>query len=167
MIGPYFKFMVLPDEIRDANKIRSKARLDCVSFTDDMQGGYQGLTYFVNTKGHLFFYKIPSRSIVNTASKRLAEWLLTNNSLNLSSIYIEDIDYPEIGYGYPNANRLLSNGSPNPLFPYRNDGYLFILNQDYSEVELIVILHIPKSLTPLFRRFDPPVDNLRSFGLLR
>lgn len=139
MIGAYYKLVQLPDEIRKANKIRSKARLDCVSFSDQVPGGYQGLTIFVNSKGHLFFYKTPCRDFVNTDSKRLAEWSLTNSSLNLSSIYIEDMDCPEIGYGYPNAKRLLSNGSPNPLFPYRNDGYLFLLNRDYSEIELLVI----------------------------
>jgi hypothetical protein len=139
MIGAYYKLVQLPDEVRAANKIRSKARLDCISFSDQVQGGYKGLTIFVNSKGQLFFYKTPCREFVNTESKRLAEWSLTNSSLNLSSIYIEDIEYPEIGYGYPNANRLLNNGSPNPLFPYRNDGYLFMVDQDYSQIELLVI----------------------------
>lgn len=139
MIAAYYKLVQLPDEIRKAHKIRSKARLDCVSFTDQVQGGYQGLTIFVNSKGQLFFYKTPCKDFVNSDSKRLAEFSLTNSSLNLSSIYIEDMDCPEIGYGYPNSKRLLSNGSPNPLFPYRNDGYLFLLNKDYSEIELLVI----------------------------
>jgi hypothetical protein len=118
---------------------RSKARLDCISFTDNVVGNYQGLTNFVNSKGQLFFYKTACRDFVNTASKRLAEWSLTNSSLNFSSIYIEDMDCPEIGYGYPNAKRLLSNGSPNPLFPFRNDGYLFLPNKEYSEIEIIII----------------------------
>lgn len=139
MIGAYYRLALLPEEVRASNKIRSKARLDCVSFTDLVAGNYQGLTNFVNSKGQLFFYKTPCRDFVNTDSKRMAEWSLTYSSLNFSSIYIEDMDYPEIGYGYPNAKRLLSNGSPNPLFPFRNDGYLFIVNNDYSEIELIII----------------------------
>lgn len=141
MISTYHKLVQLPDEIRKANKISSKARLDCISFTDQVPGGYQGLTKFVNSKGQLFFYKTPCRDFVNTDSKRLAEYSLTNSSLNLSSIYIEDMDYPEIGYGYPNPKRLLGKKQqkPNPLFPYRNDAYLFLLNRDYSEIELLVI----------------------------
>jgi hypothetical protein len=75
---------------------------------------------------------------VQTDSKRLAEWSLTNNSQNLSSIYIEDLDCPEIGYGYPNPNRLCS-GNPNPMFPFRLDGFLFVVNKDYSQIELFVI----------------------------
>ena len=139
MIGAYYKLAILPDEVRAANKIRSKARLDCISFTDRVAGGYKGLTNFVNSKGQLFFYKTPCRDFVNTDSKRLAEWSLTGNGLNFSSIYIDDLDCPEIGYGYPNASRLLSNGSINPLFEFRNDGYLFLINKDYSEIELLII----------------------------
>ncbi len=135
MIGAYYKLAMLPDEVKASNKIRSKARLDCIYFT----GNYQGLTNFVNPKGQLFLYKTACNNFVNTDSKRLSEWSLTHSSINFSSIYIEDIDYPQIGYGYPNAKRLLSNGKANPLFQYRNDGYLFLVNKDYSEIELLII----------------------------
>jgi hypothetical protein len=139
MIVAYYKLATLPDEVRAANNIRSKARLDCICQTDLVAGNYKGLTKFVNHKGQLYFYKTPCKDFVNTDSKRIAEWSLTGNGLNLSSIYIDDIDCPEIGYGYPNANRLLSNDSLNPLFEFRNDGYLFLINRDYSEIELLVI----------------------------
>lgn len=162
MIPNYFKFVMLPDNVRANHKIKSKARLDCISFT----GKYQGLTNFVNSKGQLFFYKTPARDFVNTDSKRLAEWSLTNSSLNLSSIYIEDMDYPEIGYGYPNAKRLLSNGSPNPLFPFRNDGYLFIINKDYSEIELLAIPDGRNLISSYYQKmidggFDDEIKELR------
>jgi len=139
MIVAYYKLATLPDEVRAANKIRSKARLDCICLTDLAAGNYKGLTDFVNHKGQLYFYKTPCRDFVNTDSKRIAEWSLTGNGLNFSSIYIDDLDYPEIGYGYPNASRYLFNGSPNPLFNFRNDGYLFLMNKDYSEIELLIV----------------------------
>ena len=139
MIPLYFRLEILSDEIRANNKIKSKARLDCVSFYDSVPGGYKGLEPFKNSKGQLFFYKTPARDIVEANSKRISEWSLTNSSLNFSSIYIEDFDFPEYGYGYPNANRLLSNRNANPLFNYRNDGYLFIVNADYSVIELLII----------------------------
>jgi len=139
MLSAYYKLVSLPDEVRATHKIKSKPRLDCVSFTDYVPGGYKGLTVFVNKKGQLFFYKTPCKNFVNTDSKRLSEWSLTNNSLNLSSIYIEDLDCPEIGFGYPNAKRLLSNRTPNPLLPFRNDGYLFLINKDSSQIELFII----------------------------
>lgn len=166
MIGAYYKLAILPDEVRAANKIRSKARLDCISFTDMVVGGYKGLTNFVNFKGQLFFYKTPCRDFVNTDSKRLAEWSLTGNGLNLSSLYLDDIDYPEIGYGYPNAKRLLSNGSGNPLFPFRNDGYLFLINKDYSVIELFIIPDGRNLISSYYQKmidggFDDKVRELR------
>jgi hypothetical protein len=139
MIKALFKVAILPDEVRVANKIRSKARLDCISYADLGAGNYKGLTDFVNHKGQLFFYKTPCKEAWNADRKRLAEWSLTNNGLNLSSIYIDDLEFPEIGYGYPNAKRLLKDGSQNPLFEFRNDGYLFLMNKDYSEIEILVI----------------------------
>jgi hypothetical protein len=139
MIKALFKVAILPDEVRAANKIRSKARLDCISYADLGAGNYKGLTDFVNHKGQLFFYKTPCKEAWNADRKRLAEWSLTNNGLNLSSIYIDDLEFPEIGYGYPNAKRLLKDGSQNPLFEFRNDGYLFLMNKDYSEIEILVI----------------------------
>ncbi len=138
MIAAYYKLQSLSDMARAANKIRSKARLDCIGFVDRVQGGYKGLEAFRNSKGQLAFYKTPARDIVEAHSKRLAEWTLTNNSLNLSSLYIEDTDFMQYAYGYPNAKSHLSNGTANPLFPFRNDGYLFTVNADYSEIELLI-----------------------------
>lgn len=143
MLAALYKFGSLPDDVKASHKIRSKARLDCVSFSDRMSGGYKGLTNFVNTKGQLFLYKTPCRDFVSADSKRMAEWALTNSingqTINFSSIYIEDMDCQEIGYGYSNPNRLLSNGKPNPQFEFRNDGYLFLVNTDYTEIEVLVI----------------------------
>ena len=139
MIENYFRLSTLSEEIKTLNKIRSKARLDCTYYSNLGENNYKGLTEFVNKKGQLFFYKTSCRDFINTHNKRIAEFSLTGGGLNFSSIYIDDIDYPEIGYGYPNANRLLSNGKTNPLFEFRNDGYLFLINKDYSTIELFVI----------------------------
>ena len=165
MIGAYYKLAILPDEVRAANKIRSKARLDCISFIDMVAGNYKGLTNFVNYKNQLFFYKTSCRDFVNTDSKRLAEWSLTNE-LNFSSIYIDDLDFPKIVYGYPNANRLLSNGNQNPLFEFRNDGYLFLINKDYSEIELLIIPDGRNLISSYYQKlidggFDDEVRKLR------
>ncbi|NCU33336.1 MAG: hypothetical protein EOM23_10515, partial [Candidatus Moranbacteria bacterium] len=99
MITAYYRFENLPDELRAANKIKSKARLDCTGHAGD----YKGLTKFVNNKGMLFFYLTAARDFVNADSKRIADVSLTNGSINLTSIYIEDTDFPQFGYGYPNA----------------------------------------------------------------
>lgn len=164
MIAAYYKLAILSDEVRLANKIRSKERLDCVSFSDLVS--YKGLTHFVNHKNQLFFYKTPCRNMVSTDSKRLAEWSLTGNGVNFSSIYIDDFDCPEIGYGYPNPNRLLSNGSVNPLFEFRNDGYLFLINKNYSVVELLIVTDGRNLISSYYQRlidggFDEDVRLLR------
>src|SRR5690625_4631042 len=57
----------------------------------------------------------------------------------MTSVYNEDLVYPELSSGYPNTTQILSNGSANPLFQYRNDGYLFIENKDSSELEMLII----------------------------
>ncbi len=162
MIKAYFKLVSLPATIKAANNIRSKARLDCVLFF----GNYQGLTNFINKQGQLFFYKTPTRGFINTDYKRLAEWSLTGNSMNLSSIYIDDVDYPDIGYGYPNGNRHLSNGSQNPLFEFRNDGYLFLMNSDYSEIEILIIPDGRNLISSFYQKmidggFDEEIGELR------
>lgn len=167
MIPIYYKLAILPDEIRTANKIRSKARLDCISFTDLVPGGYEGLTNFVNYKGQLFFYRTPCRDFISTDSKRFADWSLTGNGLNFSSIYIDDLDYPEIGYGYGNANRLLKNGSENPMFPFRNDAYLFLINKDYSQIEVFIIPDGRNLISSYYQKlidgdFDDEIAELRA-----
>lgn len=135
MIEGYYKMVTLSDEVKSQNKIKSQSRLDCVLFAGD----YKGLTNFVNAKGQLFLYKTQCREYIKANIKRRAEWSLTNNSLNFSSIYIEDFNSKNFGYGYPNGKQKLSNGDPNPLFPFKNDGYLFVINEDYTEVEIFVI----------------------------
>jgi len=139
MITAYYKLELLSNEIKAINGIRSKHRLDCTSYFDNTEEGYRGLDMFVNKKGHLAFYKTPNRSFLNPERKRISEYSLTNN-YNFSSIYIEDLDYPEYAYGYPNANlKIGSKGELNPAYPYRQDGYLFILNKDYTQIEILVI----------------------------
>lgn len=140
MLKAYYKFILLPDEVKSLNKIKSESRLDCICFTDKFTGNYKGLTFFVNSKGQFFLYKSMPDNFIESDKKRIAEWSLTSKSINLSSIYIEDIEHSEIGYGYPNPNKFIGkNKKPNPLFEFRNDGYLFMMNKDLSELELFII----------------------------
>ena len=135
MITGYFKFEKLPDDIKATFKIRSKARLDCTFYA----GQYKGLTNLVNQKGMLFFFLTAARDFVQADSKRIADYSLTNGSINLTSLYIEDLDYSQFADGTPNAKRFLANGEGNPLFQFRNDGYLFEVNADYTLIEMFVI----------------------------
>jgi hypothetical protein len=162
MIVGYYKLVALSDEVKALNKIRSKARLECIAST----GNYKGLTNFVNKQGQLFFYKTPCREFIEANSKRVAEWSLTNSSLNFSSIYIEDFDFLEYGYGYPNAKPRLSNGEPNPLYPFKNDGYLFIVNKDYTQIEVLILADGRNLISHYYQHlidgyFDAEIQRLR------
>jgi hypothetical protein len=158
MIAAYLKFENLADQVRVKHGIRAKDRIDCTAHTNP--NDYTGLTDFINSKGQMYLYKMAARQIVKASSKRLAEWALSNGKLNLSSIYFEDVDYPEYGYGYPNANRLLSKGQPNPLFPYRNDCYLFLANPDLTTVEILIITNGRNLAGAYYQRLiDGELDN--------
>ena len=132
-----FYLEILSSEVKTANKIRSNNRLDCTLFVDEIN--YQGFKPFYNEDGKFFVYKTQCDNFIQADRRRIAEWSLTSNSLNLSSIYIDDFDFPEFAYGYPNDKMYLSNGKVNPLFSFRNDAYLFIMNKDYTVIEILVI----------------------------
>lgn len=162
MLVGYYKLVAFSDEVKALNKIRSKARLECIASA----GNYKGLTNFVNKQGQLFFYKTPCREFIEANSKRVAEWSLTNSSLNFSSIYIEDFDFLEYGYGYPNAKPRLSNGEPNPLYPFKNDGYLFIVNKDYTQIEVLILSDGRNLISHYYQHlidgyFDAEIQRLR------
>jgi len=166
MIAGYYKFIVLPEGVKQLNKIKSNARLDCVSYA----GNYQGLTFFVNKKGQLSLYKVPARDIVSTHNRRITEWSLSNNNLNFSSIYIENYDCIEFGYGYPNKNPFIGiDKKPNPVYPYCNDGYLFIINRDYTEIEVLVIADGRNLISYYYQHlidgfFDTELSGLRAIA---
>lgn len=136
-IAAYYKFQNLPQEVKDANKIRSPQRLECVAAANPI--GYKGMEPFLNKKGQLFFYLTEAEKIVEAEQERRAEVALTNGSLNFSSLFLPDLDQPEFSFGHPNSKRLLSNRKPNPLYPFRNDGYLFLSSLDYQQIELLII----------------------------
>jgi hypothetical protein len=135
----YYKLIVLPDEVKVFHGIRSKVRKDCVMFNDSQVGGYEGLQPLYNHRGQFYLYLTLAGHFINADSRRKPEWSLTQSGFNLTSIYLEDFDFPQYGYGYPYSERFMGNGSENPLYHFRNDGYLIIMDDDRSELELIVI----------------------------
>ena len=160
----YYNFLSLPEPVRKVHKIRSKVRLDCTRYADD--AGYKGLQPFINRKGQLFFYLTPARQFVTGQAKRIAEWSLTQSSLNLTSLYIEDFDNPEYAFGYPNRYKKLSNGTQNPLYEYRSDAYLFILDTYIRQVEMIVVPEQRNMISNWYQllldgELDDDIQNLR------
>ena len=129
----YYKFSKLPKVVKKLNKIRSEKRIDCTHHFNPIK--YNGLTNFVNKKRQIFFYVTDTTQFSSSFQK--SEVALTQSGFNFSSI-IYECDGCNIGYGYPNPKYRLSNSQLNPLYKHRNDGYIFIHNEEYSEVELLV-----------------------------
>ena len=76
--------------------------------------------------------------------------LQAKNSLNFTGLkdYFQDGKLSGFAYGYPLDKPIYSkDGKPNPFFDYKNDGFLFLIEQDEkdptnltpSSIELVVL----------------------------
>ncbi|MBO6573343.1 MAG: hypothetical protein JJ958_12980 [Balneola sp.] len=140
----YYHFKTLPIDIRKANGIRTDKRLDCIQFSNG-SGDHRGLDSLKNHKGMIYLNKVRANEIINTDVRRITDWSLTGRSrqakcsINLTSLFNEHIEYPELYYGNPHNAIRLGNGAENPFFNYRYDGYLFRANKDLTELEMLIL----------------------------
>ncbi len=146
MIDAYFKFVILPDEVRAIHNIKSNSRLDCIEYSNNSILEYNGLDAFTNKKGHLFLYKTEPRNFIKSQYSHKSNWSLTHSTINLTSIYYDENKSNVLGYGFPNHKRTLSNGAINPLYPFRNDAYLMQFNVELTEVDFYVIREARNSI---------------------
>jgi hypothetical protein len=146
MIDAYYKFISLPDEVRTLNKIKSLNRLDCIEYYNNVDLKYNGFDSFTNKKGQMYIYKTKPDYFINSLYSHKSNWSLTHSNINITSIYLNENKSNLFGYGFPNDKRNLSNGSINPLFPFRNDGYLMKFNNDISELEVYIIREAKSSI---------------------
>ncbi len=143
MFDCYIKMQQLSNEVKRANKIKLGAtvpRLDCVA----MAGYYEGLNCLTSAKGQLKFYLQQTRGLIRSNDQRRAGFfLMGDQSVNFSSLFIQSFGnaYQSkcYGFGEPNKNAKKKNGDPNPMLPYADDGYLFIANPDFTEIEILII----------------------------
>ena len=163
IINGYFLFENLPAEVKKTNGIRSEQRLDCTKIAGD----YKGLDAFKNKKSMIYLFPTETNDFVECNGKRMATKALTNGTLNLSSLYIGNFNFPTFAYGYPNAKSKLKNGDVNPLYNYRQDGYLFLKNSELTRIELFVIVGGRNLIEEAFNRFldndfDSEIEQLRN-----
>ena len=143
MFDCYIKIQQLPDEVKRANKIKvgaSVPRLDCIG----MAGFYEGLKCLLSAKGQLKFYLQETRGLINSNDQRRAGFfLMGEHSINFSSVFMQSFDNADqnkcFGFGEPNKNATMKNGDPNPMLPFTKNGYLFISNIDFTEIEILII----------------------------
>ncbi len=137
----YFKLEQLSPEIRIQNNLKpdTKNRLDC-TFFNAPESHLRGLTFFVNHKGMFYLNLTPAQKVSKASLQRQAVYMLTGRSVNLTSIFIDDPESPEYAYGNPPYKPMLTKKKkPNPMFSFKEDLYLFIINDDYTQVELVIV----------------------------
>ncbi len=141
----YFEFVVLPEDTRALFKIKSTERLDCTWFASD--DSMRGMGIFVNSSGMFYIRKNQARQFVDTDPRRIADMALTGNisrygPMNITSIHGDMIEHPNVGYGNPDPRKnLRRKGSdrPNPLFAFKDDLYVFLMNEPRTRIEMLII----------------------------
>ncbi len=137
MIAAYYKLPILSDEIKASNKIKVGAKIpryDCTEFS----GEYEGIKPFISAKGMFKLSLMECREFIKTDKRRMAEFALVGGkNLNFSSLFSEDRS--NIFYGNPNGKPFLNDGKKNPLFLFRNDLYLFIIDKDFTQIEILIL----------------------------
>ncbi len=138
----YLKYQELSADVRLKNNLRpyTKDRLDCVSAYIPEEK-LRGLDHFINPQGQLYLNKAPSRTMSKAAHQRQAAYTLTNKKINITSLFVDFPEYPQYAYGNPPSTERvgIKKDRLNPLFKFRNDLYLFIINSDYTKLEFIII----------------------------
>ena len=137
MIAAYYNLEILSDNLKAANKIKVGAKIpryDCTLFN----GNYQGIKPFINPKGMFKLSLMECRDFVKTDKRRMAEFALVGGkNLNFSSLFAEDGN--TIYYGYPNGKPFLKDGRQNPLFQFRNDLYIFLIDKAFQQIEILIL----------------------------
>lgn len=142
------------ERVRNGLKLDPKTpRLDLIS----MSGWWPAIELLKSKKGMVFFNVIESRGTIDSIeSRRSTYWLQCSSipapidNFNFSSIYTlsNRLNGQMIGHGCPSPDQYLEpkkgkNGQmierPNPLYSYRLDGFLFIVQPDYSMLEIVIV----------------------------
>jgi hypothetical protein len=150
MIESYYLLEILTDVLKAKHKIKVGAvvpRFDCKAYNGD----YEGIKPFVNTKGMFKLSLMDTKEFIKADKKRMAEFVLVGGkNLNFSSLYFED----GIAYGNPNGKPHLKDGRLNPMFPYRQDLFIFLPNETFSQIEVFVLRNQKGYATELLQSFS-------------
>jgi hypothetical protein len=109
------------------------------SKTNGQAGYYKPLHALKNAKNEIVMYlqRNDKCNPNSTAETRLQ----CKDSLNFSSVYLENLKIGEtlIGYGEPPQTKDLKGGKVNPFYESRMDGYLFLISADHNTIEILVV----------------------------
>lgn len=137
--------MITPNIRYYAKLERCNGRIKTLKYRIMVESGYYAPMEKLKGKdGYISMYLQSQRNERNDIP---AMWLQAKNSLNFTGLksYFTDGKISGFAYGYPHDEKTYSKKTiPNPFFDYRNDGFLFIINDDItgvapSNIELIVL----------------------------
>lgn len=143
MFKAYLRLEQLPDAVKAKHNIKvgaKKPRFDLVK----MEGYYPPIGELRNSKnGQTCFFLNGTDGIIHSHIHKAETYLQAKGSLNFSSIYMADqtpINGYLLGYGFPNPSQTYSKKKvSNPFYDYRGDGFLFVIAEDWSSIEILVI----------------------------
>ena len=137
----YFNLEVLNPVIRVSNNLKptTKDRYDCTRFNIPNDND-RGFRFFKNPKGMIYLKRTESVPVIKCEEDRRAEYFLSGKSINFSSIYHKGSE-ERYAFGNPSSREVLGkkHKKNNPFYQYKNDLYLFIINEDYTRIEIIII----------------------------
>ncbi|MCW5516156.1 hypothetical protein [Muriicola sp. Z0-33] len=166
MITAYYRLVLLSDEVKAKNNIKVGAkvpRYDCVEYS----GQYDGINPFINPKGMFKLSLMDTKEFVIADKRRMAEFALVGGkNLNFSSLYFEDAN-SNIGYGNPNGKPYLKDGRNNPVFSFRQDLYIFLIDDAFTQLEILVLRNQKGFAGELLQSilggdFDAEIENHRN-----
>lgn len=176
VFSAYMKIVQLPNEVKRLNKIKlnpKNPRFDLVAVN-----GYFPPLEALKYQGHVHFNLVNGKDRFKEFNNRKPFKVLQDNrGFNFSGIFLDvcgtvPVDGCFVGYGNPNPDETcLIKGKEikNPYFENGRDGFLFIIKQDFSEIEIFVLPkggggdNIIESATAAFRYgvYDEQVRTLR------
>ena len=145
MFSAYLCLEQLPDQVKAQHHIKTGGAVPRFDLTK-MAGSLPGLDALTNKKGMVVMFLQRTMGIINASDGRRADcFLMAKNSLNFSSLYLlnrsnERAHY--VGFGNPMSSATYGkDNKPNPFYQSRGDGYLFLIPEDWKQIEVFIIPH--------------------------
>jgi len=169
----YFNLEVLNPVVRVNNNLKptTKDRYDCTKFNVPNDND-RGFRFFKNSKGMIFLRRNESKPVIKCEEDRRAEFFLSGKSINFSSLYHKG-DKLNFAFGNPSSREVLGKKHKkiNPFFEYKKDLYLFIINDDYSKIEIIIIPEMKNYESTYYNglingEFDDSIKELRDKSII-
>tara|TARA_R110000782_G_scaffold136437_1_gene228891 strand:- start:186 stop:740 length:555 start_codon:yes stop_codon:yes gene_type:complete len=150
LIKEVFVFRVLPDIVKEVNKIKLNPKNPRYDIVGINAGGYNFIEPLVNNKNQCNITLQPTRDIVSSDARRKADLLLSNSRVgNLTSLYHQSLDNNGRYYGNTNPNRTIKlNGKAvdNPMLAYKDDLLLIDMSGDRDTI-IVSVVHNSKHLS--------------------